>query len=120
MNSLDLEPRVYHENPGGCRGFRGPRFGLSAVTERIRREGEIRKSVRTLTTCECCFFFRARQNAEVNELLPVLVAEAELSGRAVLEIEMDPSHPVVDPSSDAGCCETVFVGRLTGSFFGLA
>ena len=78
------------------------RVDSSAVAEGVRREGEIQETARTLASGEGLFLLGARKNAEVDELSPVLVAKAELSGRTVLEIEMDPSHPMVDPPSDAG------------------
>jgi hypothetical protein len=55
----------------------------------------------------------------MDQLLPILVAEPELGGRAVLEIEVDPSHPVVDPSADTSGCEIVSVCCLTSLFLGL-
>jgi hypothetical protein len=52
----------------------------------------------------------------MDELLPVLVTKTELGGRAILEIQVDPLHPVVDSSTDASRRHVVRVCSLTGPF----
>ena len=80
------------------------------MIEGVRRKGEIQETGRTLAAGEGLFLLGAGKNAEVDELRPVLVAEAELGSRVVLEIEMDPSHSMVDPPPDAGSGEVVGSG----------
>jgi len=87
----------------------------SAVAEGVRCEGVFRESARPFTAGQGLFLLGARKNAQVDELLSELVAETELGGRTVLEIEVDPSHPMVDPSPDAGGGEVVRGGRLLGA-----
>ena len=50
----------------------------------------------------------------MNKLPPVLVAKAELGGRSLLELEVDPLYPVIHPSADACCREVIRVCRFTG------
>ena len=55
-------------------------------------------------------FLSRGQDPEVDELLPVLVAKTEMNGRFLLEIEIDATNRVLDPSADAGRGE--LVGQL--------
>jgi hypothetical protein len=77
------------------------------MAEGVRREGELQETACTLAAGEGLFLLWARKNAEVDELLPILVAEAEPCGRAVLEVEMNSSHSMFDASPDAGSGEFV-------------
>ena len=72
-----------------------------------------------LPACESIFLLGARQHAEVDELLAVLVTDAEVGGRAILEIEMNSPHAVVDPATDAGGGEVVSVATFFAPPFGL-
>ena len=92
---------------------------LSSVGEWIGSEREVRESICALATGEGGFFLGARQNAETNKLRSVLVAETELGGRSVFEIEVDPLHPVVDPPADSCGGHIVSIRRLTSLPFRL-
>ena len=83
------------------------RVDSSTVAEGVRREGETGESARTFTAGQGLFLVETRENAQVDELSPVLVAEAEFSGRTILEIEVDTPDAVVHTPSDAGGGEVV-------------
>ena len=51
-------------------------------------------------------------------MLAILVSDAEPRSRLLLELELDPSHTVVDPAPDAGGGEIIGVGSITAPLLG--
>ena len=75
---------------------------LSAAGKWVRGKGEIGESGCSFAAGESFFFLRTRENPQVNELGAVLVAQPQLSGWIVFEVELDPADAVVDPPPDPG------------------